>query len=300
LTERRRSLWVVRRFVRRPAAVGALLVLAALIAVAIFDRQVSPYDWEAIDLRPEALNRGPTPWATHLFGTDHIGRDILSRTIYGLHTTVEIGLAVAGIALLIGVPLGILSGYYGGWLDSMLMRVVDLVTAFPAVMLSLAAIVFFRPVWPHTLMLVLGLYMWTVVARVVRAHAAAVRATEYVEAATALGASDVRILRSHLLPNIAGTILVAGTSVLGQAILLDATIEFFNYGLPVSRWPSLGNLLADVTFTGGLGLNGYRQLGWWTWTFPALALTLLLICVNLVGDELDAALNPARSRQARG
>jgi peptide/nickel transport system permease protein len=103
-------------------------------------------------------------------------------------------------------------------------------------------------------------------------------------------------VRSHLLPNVVGTILVAGTSVLGQAILLDATVEFFNYGLPASRWPSLGNLLADVTFTGGLGLNGYRQLGWWTWAFPALVLALLLICVNLVGDELDAALNPASRR----
>jgi len=296
--ERRRWRWAARRFLQQPVAVGALAILLAIIGVSIFQRQFAPYDWEAIDLRDRALNRGPTLWAHHLFGTDHIGRDVLSRTIYGLHTTVEIGLAVAGIAVLIGVPLGLLAGYYTGWLDAALMRLVDLVTAFPAVMLSLAAIVFFRPVWPHTLMLVLGLYMWTVVARVVRAHTAATRVTEYVEAARALGASDLRIFRSHLLPNVAGTVLVAATSVLGQAILLDATIEFFNYGLPASRWPSLGNLIADVTFTGGLGLNGYRQLGWWTWAFPGAALALLLICVNLVGDELDAALNPAARNRA--
>jgi peptide/nickel transport system permease protein len=296
MKRRRRSLWAAQRFVRRPVAVASLAVLLAIVGAALFQRQVAPYDWDSIDLRPEALNRGPTLWAHHLFGTDHIGRDVLSRTIYGLHTTVEIGLAVAGIALVVGVPLGLLAGYYGGWLDAVLMRLVDLVTAFPAVMLSLAAIVLFRPVWPHTLILVLGLYMWTVVARVVRAHVTAMRETEFVEAARALGASDFRIVRSHLLPNVVGTILVAGTSVLGQAILLDATVEFFNYGLPASRWPSLGNLLADVTFSGGLGLNGYRQLGWWTWAFPAIALALLLICVNLVGDEIDAALNPATRR----
>lgn len=296
MTERRRWLWALRRFGRRPVAVGALVVLLLIVGASILQGQVAPYDWEAIDLRPEALNRGPTLWATHLFGTDHIGRDVLSRTIYGLHTTVEIGLAVAALALLIGVPLGLVSGYYGGWLDAFLMRVVDLVTAFPAVMLCLAAIVFFRPVWPHTLMIVLGLYMWTVVARVVRAQVVAMRESEFVDAARALGASDLRVFRSHLLPNVAGTVLVAGTSVLGQAILLDATIEFFNYGLPASRWPSLGNLIADVTFSGGLGLSGYRQLGWWTWAFPGLALVLLLICVNLVGDELDAALNPSSRR----
>jgi peptide/nickel transport system permease protein len=286
----------VRRFFRRPVAVASLLGLVVIVGAALMQYRVAPYDWEDIDLRPEALNRGPTLWATHLFGTDHIGRDILSRTIFGLHTTVEIGLAVAGLSLVVGVPLGLLAGYYGGWLDALLMRVVDLVTASPAVMLCLAAIVFFRPVWPHTLILVLGLYMWTVVARVVRAHATALRETEYVEAARALGASDARLFRSHLLPNLAGTVLVAGTSVLGQAILLDATVEFFNYGLPASRWPSLGNLLADVTFSGGLGLVGYRQLGWWTWAFPGLVLALLLVCVNVVGDELDAALNPTSRR----
>ena len=127
MRRRRRSLWAARRFARRPVAVASLAVLLAILGVTLFQRQVAPYDWDSIDLRPEALNRGPTFWSTHLFGTDHIGRDVLSRTIYGLHTTVEIGLAVAGIALVIGVPLGLLAGYYGGWLDAILMRVVDLV-----------------------------------------------------------------------------------------------------------------------------------------------------------------------------
>ena len=297
MKERRRTVWALQRFFSQPVGVTALATLLGLLIVAMFERQIAPYGWDSIDLRESSLNHGPT--LRHLLGSDHIGRDVLSRTIYGLHTTIEIGFAVAGIALAIGVPLGLLAGYYGGWLDTVVMRLVELITAFPAVMISLAAIYFFRPVWPHTLMIVLGLYLWAVVARVVRSSTASTRATEYVESATALGASDFRIFRSHVLPNIAGTVLVAATAVLGQAILLDATIEFFNFGLPASRWPSLGNLLADVTFSGGLGLNGYRQLGWWTWAFPAIALALLLVSVNLVGDELDAALNPTRSRRVR-
>jgi len=126
---------------------------------------------------------------------------------------------------------------------------------------------------------------------VVRGTAAATAATDYIDAARALGASDVEILRRHVLPNMGG---VAATSVLGQALLLEATIEFFSYGLPASRWPSLGNLLADETMSGGLGISGYQLLGWWTWAFPALALALLPACVNILGDALDEALNPLR------
>jgi peptide/nickel transport system permease protein len=244
MNERRRSTWALRRFFARPLPVAALVVLGAFVVIAALQSSVAHYTWDAIDLRPEALNRGPTTWESHIFGTDVIGRDVFSRTVFGLHTTIEIGFAAAGIALAIGVPVGVAAGYYGGWLDTLVTGLTDLVTAFPAVMLSLAAIVFFRPVWPHTLMVVLGLYLWTTVARVLRSHTASTRANEFVDAARALGASDLRIARSHLLPNLAGTVLVAATSVLGQAILLDATIEFFQYGLPASRWPSLGNLLA--------------------------------------------------------
>jgi peptide/nickel transport system permease protein len=284
-----------RRFGRRPFAVASLLLLAGLIALAFLQSHVTPYQWDSIDLRDVATDRGPTFWHEHLFGTDQLGRDVFTRTIVGMHTTLEIGLAVAGLATAIGTPLGIVAGLYGGWLDALLMRVADFARSFPAVMLSLAAIVFFFPVWPHTMILVLGLYMWTLVARVVRTHVASLVELEFVEAARALGASDLRLIRTHLLPNVAGTVVVGTTAALAQAVLLEATIEFFSYGLPASRWPSLGNLLADVTFGGRLGLQGYRQLGWWTWTFPALVLALLLMTINFVGDELDAALNPLPS-----
>jgi peptide/nickel transport system permease protein len=292
--------WALGRFIRQPVALTALLLLCALLLLAAFAAQVAPYGWDEINLGAGAINQAPKLGGWHLFGTDQIGRDVLSRSLFGLRTTVEIGLAVATLATLVGLFAGIIAGYYGGWRDAVLMRIVDLITAYPAVVISLAAIVYFRPVLPHTLILILGAYLWTVVARVVRAHVSTLREGEYVDAARAAGASDRWIIRRHVLPNAAGTLLVAATGVLGQAILLDATIEFFSYGMPASKWPSLGNLIADVTNSGGLGVSDYRILGWWTWLFPGLLLALLLVCVNLLGDALDEALNPAISVSGSG
>lgn len=287
---RSRVAWTLTRLSRQRVTLVALAALVVMLLVGALGSQLAPRSWDEIDLA--TTNHGPTLDAWHLFGTDHIGRDVLSRTLYGLRTTVEIGVTAALLATGVGLLLGAAAGFYGGWLDAVLMRVVDLVTVYPAIVLTLAAIVFFRPVWPHDLILILGVYLATFVARVVRSAVAAARVNEYVEAARALGATDARIFLRHLLPNVAGTVIVAATSVLGQAILLDATIEFFSYGMPASSWPSLGNLLADVTNSGGLGISDYRILGWWTWVFPGALLALLLVCVNLVGDGLDAALNP--------
>lgn len=238
---------------------GVALLVALLVAGAL-GPQLAPYGWDDIDLN--LVNHAPTLAGKHLFGTDQVGRDVLSRTLYGLQTTVEIGVAAAALATALGLMIGAVAGFYGGWLDVVLMRVVDLVTVYPALVLTLAVIVFFYPVWPHTLILVLGVYMSTAVARVTRGAVASAQVTDHVEAARALGATDARIVIRHVLPNIAGTIVVAATSVLGQIILLDATIEFFSYGMPASKWPSLGNLLADATNSGGLGISDYVILGW--------------------------------------
>jgi peptide/nickel transport system permease protein len=295
LPVRRRGALVLDRLARQPVTVAAIVALLAILLVGVLATHIAPYQWDEINLTD--TNHAPQLAGTHLFGTDHIGRDVFSRTLYGLRTTEEIGLAAAGLATIVGLLLGAIAGFYPGWPDIALMRVVDVVTTYPAILLTLAAIVFFRPVWPHTLIFILGLYLATFVARVVRGSVAATRVHDYVDAARALGATDRRIFFRHLLPNVSGTVVVAATSVLGQAILLDATIEFFSYGMPASTWPSLGNLLADVTNSGGLGLSDYRILGWWTWVFPAAVLAVLLVCVNLVGDGLDAALDPASQRR---
>ena len=283
-----------RRFARRPLAVGALGVLLVIFALGPFAHVIAPAGWDAIDLSPGVIHHGPELAGGHLFGTDWVGRDMLVRTVYGIRTTEEVALAAALLATLVGL-VGVLAGYYGGWFDATVMRFADLATAFPAVILTLAAIVYFRPVYPHTLILVFGAFMWAIVARVVRAEIASLRVVEFVEGARALGASDLRILARHLLPNASGTILVAATSLVGQVVLIDATVEFFDYGLPSSTSPSLGNLVADVVqFKFGLSNDvAALGLGWWTWFFPGLLLVLILVCVNFVGDALDAALNPA-------
>jgi peptide/nickel transport system permease protein len=286
----------LRRFARRPVAVTALVLLVGIFLAGAFAHVLVGDGWSAIDLD----NVKAAPSLAHPFGTDNVGRDVLQRTVYGIRSTELVALAGAGIATLVGVIGGALAGYYGGWLDAVVMRLADLVTAYPAVVFTLAAIVYFRPVWPHTLIVVFSSFMWAIVARVVRADVVRLRESEFVEAARALGASDARILVRHLLPNTSGTILVAATSLIGQIVLVDATVEFFGFGIPEAVAPSLGNLVADVVkFKFGLAAStdvAALQFGWWTWFFPGLVLVTILVCVNLVGDALDAALNPSATR----
>jgi peptide/nickel transport system permease protein len=282
----------IRRFARRPVALGALTVLVAILAAGALAHVLVGGGAAEIDL--DHVKNGPS--LAHLFGTDNVGRDVLKRTVYGVRTTEEVALAAAGLASLIGVLAGLVAGYFGGWLDAIVMRVADLVTAYPAIVFTLAAFVYFRPVWPHTLILVFTSFMWAIVARAVRAETLRLRETEFVEAARALGASTPRILFRHVLPNVTGPIVVAATSLFGLVVLVDATVEFFGFGIPEAVQPSLGNLVADtVKFKFGLAANSdvaALQYGWWTWFFPGLVLVLILVCVNLVGDALDEALNP--------
>jgi len=287
----------LRRFIRRPVAVGSLLLLLALLVAGALAPVIAPQGWNWIDLSPSVVHHPPS--LSHPFGTDPIGRDMLDRTLYGIRTTEEVAFGAAALATLLGVLVGALAGYYRGWLDATVMRVADLVTAYPAVVLTLAAIVYLGEVYPHDLIFIFGGYMWAVVARVVRAHIAALRTQEFVEAARALGASDLRILFRHLLPNAGGTILVAATSLVGQIVLIDATVEFFNYGLSSSVAPSLGNLVSDVVqtkFASATTLVVPGTGSWWIWIFPALVLVLILVTLNLVGDALDAAFNPSIAR----
>jgi ABC-type dipeptide/oligopeptide/nickel transport system permease subunit len=200
----------------------------------------------------------------------------------------------------IGVAVGGLAGSRGGWLDAGLMRIADLLSAFPVLMLLYAAYVLIYEGFHHALSvrwytLLFALTLWTVVARVVRAGVVALQATEFVEAARALGASELRVFFRHVLPNVAGTVAVAATALVGQVLALEATIEFFSLGVPSNANPTLGNLIADVV---AYGIGPYQQeaLGWWTWVVPAAVLVLVLLCVNLVGDGLDAALDPQQVR----
>jgi peptide/nickel transport system permease protein len=280
------------RFARRRVAVTALVVLLAILLVGLLAPVLVGGGADEIDL----AHVKHAPSFDHLFGTDNVGRDVLERTVYGVRTTAEVALAAAALATIFGVLAGLVTGFFGGWLDAGVMRLGDLVTAYPAIVFTLAAFVYFRPVWPHTLVLVFTAFMWATVARAVRADVVRLRETEFVEAARALGASNSRIIWRHVLPNILGTVVVAATSLVGLVVLVDATVEFFGFGIPEAVQPSLGNLVADtVKFQFGQASNsdvGALGFGWWTWFFPGLVLVLILVCVNLVGDALDEALNP--------
>ena len=274
-----------RRYIRYPLGVVALALLLAIVVAGLLGGRIAHYPVNFVDLQHLNEAHGPTLVARHLFGTDYLGRDLLSQLLDGLHTTILVALLVTIAATAFGVLVGAVAGYAGGWLDLLLMRSVDLVVTLPALAALLVSIVYFSPLTATRIGIVLSLYMWTTVARVVRTSCAVLRDREFIEAAHAAGASSVRIVLRHLLPNSAGPIIVAATTVFGQVVVLEATADFFNVGTSQVSGPTLGNLIADSTKYGNIGLAP-----WWTYTIPALVLITLLTCVNFVGDSLDDAL----------
>jgi ABC-type dipeptide/oligopeptide/nickel transport system permease subunit len=286
------ALW---RLAGQPITLTALAAAAVLFVIGLAAPQLVPQGWNDINLGPRWQNQAPTLAAEHVFGTDNIGRDVLVRTLWGLHYTEQTALVGALLATFLGVVAGGLAGYYGGVLDTVLMRFADLVTGLPVIVLMIAVFVALQPVTVWEATLAFALSMWTFAARVVRARIAALAPEEFVHAARALGASDRRIFFRHLLPNAAGTLVVTATSLTGLIILIEATTEFFGFGVASLIRPTLGNLIAEATSS---GIGGYSDLGlgWWVWTAPVTILVLLLVCVNLVGDGLDEAFNPRTPR----
>lgn len=281
---------VWRRLVRQPVTAAAAFILAALfIAGALVPQYAPPRAF--IHLSDRWRNQPPMLSGWHLLGTDSIGRDMLVRTAYGLHTSEQSALTATLFATIIGVTLGGIAGYRGGWLDALIMRITDLLGVFPAMMLLLAVYTWAEPVTAWKATWVFALYLWIPMARVVRSEIASLRQREFIVAELSLGASDRRIFFRHLLPNGSGTIIIAATAMLGQVFVLEATLEFFRIGVPSDLYPTLGSLIGD-----GEAYVFAMGQGWWTWAGPAAVLMLILVCVNLVGDGLADALRPARQR----
>ena len=284
------------RIRREPAAIVALVIVVGLFACGGLAHQLAPQGWNGIDLATRWQNHPPTLAAGHYLGTDNIGRDILARTLWGLHNTESIALVGALLAMVLGLAAGGLAGFYGGWTETVLMRFADLVTTFPVIVLMLVVFALLEPISQAKTTIVFALYMWTFVARVIRARIDALGREEFVTAARALGASDARIFFRHLLPNAAGTLIVAATSMIGQILLVEATVEFFGFGLSSLSRPTLGNLTAEAAAS-GIGHYNVVGLGWWVWAAPSAVLVMILLCVNVAGDGLDAALNPRSFRR---
>jgi peptide/nickel transport system permease protein len=287
-----------RRFLRQPIAVGALVLLAALVVVGALAHRIAPLGWNDIYLGPEWQNHAPVAghgWLRWM-GTDNIGRSAIARSIWGLHFTLTAAVFGALIAAGIGIVMGSIAAMYGGIVDGVIMRFADFATTFPVIVTIIAAFSYLQPVTVTKATLVFAFYLWAFVARVVRTRIRTIQAEPFVEAARALGASDLRLLARHLLPNAAGSIIVATTSLVGQIVLVEATAEFFGFGVNSLVRPTLGNLIAEATQS-GIGKFNVLSLGWWTWTTPAIVLVLLLVAVNLLGDGLAAALDPRAQRR---
>jgi ABC-type dipeptide/oligopeptide/nickel transport system permease subunit len=282
------------RFRRRPLGLVAVLALVVLVAIGALAGVFAPYypGQEFIQLigRPQ-----PPLTAHHLLGTDTLGRDFFTQLLFSIRETVLSALVCAGGAVAIGVAVGAPAGYFGGRLDELVTWATRVVVAVPAIAVLIVIAVWHRlPLTPLDDGLWLMALLWTGVARVARATVASLRVNEYVEAAEASGASGLRLLVRHLLPNATGPIIVAGTNLVGQSIAIIATVDYLGYGYNQPERPTLGGLVADAARSSSQSLGQAASVAsvWWLYLIPAGLLVGSLLAIAFLGDVLDDSLNP--------
>jgi peptide/nickel transport system permease protein len=273
-----------RKLIRNPLVLLGALVLLVVVAAALAAPKVAPHDPARQSLlrrfTPPVWEKGGNP--AYPLGTDQVGRDILSRLIHGARISLLVGVSAVVVSLVVGVSLGLLSGFVGGRVDTAIMTIVDITLSFPQILLALAFVAALGPSLV-TIIVVLGLTGWERYARVVRAEVLALREKDFVEAAHAMGASTVRTLVRHVLPNTFSSIIVLSTLQVAQAILQEAALSFLGVGSG-SAYPTWGQMIS-------LGRD-FVTVAWWLPTFPGLAILLTVLAINLVGDRLRDALDP--------
>jgi len=286
----------LRRFLRdffaSPVATGALLMLATIILIAVFAPVLSPqdpYDLGQVDIMDSRLPPGEQSMTgmTFWLGTDGAGRDMLSAILYGLRTSLGVGVMSGLIALVIGMSVGLTAAYFGGRVDNLIMRVVDVQLSFPAILVALILLAILGK-GVDKIIVALVVVQWAYYARTVRGSALVERRREYMEAAICLALSHRRIVFRHLLPNCLPPLIVVGTLQTAHAIALEATLSFLGIGLPITE-PSLGLLIS----------NGFEYMlsgSYWISFFPGIALLVTIVSINLVGDQLRDVLNPRLER----
>ncbi|MEM9147758.1 MAG: ABC transporter permease [Pseudomonadota bacterium] len=290
------DLW--HSFIRSPLAMIAALMTVVMIGAAVFAPLIAPFDpfdLSQVDLLDSLL---PPSWEPggdpkYLLGTDDQGRDVYSTILYGARISLAVGVFSVILAMVMGVLIGLIAGYAGGWVDTVLMRIADIQLSFPAILIALLIDGVARGILPreshdqlaiYVLVLAIGLSFWVQYARTVRGSVMVERAKEYVQAAQVIGLPDALILWRHVLPNVMGPVLVIATIQLALAVITEATLSFLGVGVPPTS-PSLGTLIRignDFLFAGE----------WWITIFPGIALVVLVLAVNLLGDWLRDALNP--------
>jgi peptide/nickel transport system permease protein len=278
-----RHLW--RDLLRRPFAVFGLAVILLIAGIAAAAPLVAPYDPAEQFFEGLTLEGAPLPPnGEFLLGTDLLGRDLLSRLIYGARTSLVIGIVANGIAVAIGALIGITAGYFRGWLGAVLMRFTDLMMAFPALLLAIVLAALFRPsLW--IVALVIALVNWVQVSRIIYTETRSLSEREFIDAERALGAGQLRILFRHLLPHLLPTILVWGTLGISTTVLLEATLSFLGIGVqpPIASW---GNIIFEN--------QTYFSSAPWLVFIPGAAIVLLALAFNLLGDALRELLDPTQ------
>ncbi len=268
------------RLRRDPRATIGVLVIALLVLAAALAPVIARHD----PLRIELVSQLLPPSAEHWLGTDVQGRDVWARLVYGARVSLTVGLVSQGIALSLGLTLGLLAGYYGRWVDELVMRLADITLAFPTLLLLIAMVAAFQP--SLTVVLVtIGVVGWAGMARLVRGQVLVVRQLEYVHAVRALGAGDLRIVLRHVLPNVVAPVVIAATLGVAGAIMAEAALSFLGLGVQPPT-PSWGAMIAD-----GRDLSQLRNAPW-TSLFPGLAIGAAVLGFNLLGDALRDALDP--------
>ena len=267
-----------RHFKKNRLGVGGLVIIVIVFLIAIFAPFLSFYDSGKTDV---SLKLNP-PSFQHYLGTDQLWRDIYSRMLYGSRISLSVGFVAVGISILIGILVGAMAGYKGGWVDSLLMRFVDIMLSFPSFFLILTVVAILRPNI-YNVMIVIGITSWEGTARFVRAEFLSLRERDYVQAARALGVKDRRIIFRHILPNALAPVFVTASLGVASAILIEAGLSFLGFGVQPPA-PSWGNILTEG--------RTYIFDAWWLTVFPGLAILITVLSFNLFGEGLRDALDP--------
>lgn len=271
---------VLNKFIRNKIALIGTIILVIFIIMAICAPLLTEYKFESIDL----YNISAEPGNGHILGTDELGRDVFTRLLYGGRISLGIGIFASVVQVTIGMTLGALAGYFGGIVDNIIMRLVDIIMCFPFFVIATAIAVVVGPsIW--NLVIIIGVLSWTGVARIVRAEVLSLKNREFVEASRAIGLNSFEIIIRHIIPNILSSILVAATLCIADAILMESALSFLGMGVRPPQ-PSWGNMLSTAQSMRTL------KYEWWLWVPPGLMIFLTVLSINFIGDGLRDALDP--------
>ena len=279
----------LRRFLRSRMALAAVVLFLLLALAALASPWLAPMEVDTVQLslRNEPPGVISTTGITHWLGTDFLGRDVLSRMLFGLRVSLIVGLAAITMGSLLGVTLGITAGFYGGRFDALIMRIVDIQLSFPTILIAIAWVAFIGPSLV-SIIVIISLTGWVEYARVTRGATLSLREQAFVESAHAVGLPVSGILRKYILPNVLSPVIIVATLQLGRAVILESTLSFLGLGIQPPT-PSLGSMLADG--------RRYLDTAWWVATMPGLAIMLLVLSANLLGDSLRDILDPRFSME---